>query len=126
MFNKNGQSFLHFARVLGTPEHGLVPVRLLNLSSEPQIIYKNSKVGRFEPVSKDMIALTQPIETSDLTENQTEKTLENEANNSKTENTHLHEISVDFSKSNLTFDQQKQLKNLLNEFHDIFQKTSMI
>ena len=69
-----------------------------------------------------MIALTQPTETSDLTKNQTEKTPENEANNSKTENTHLHEISVDFSKSNLTFDQQNQLKNLLNEFHDIFTK----
>ena len=26
LFNKNGQSFLHFARVSGTPEHGLVPV----------------------------------------------------------------------------------------------------
>ena len=122
LFNKNGQSFLHFARVLGTPEHGVVLVRLLNLSSAPQIIYKTSKVGRFEPVSEDMIALTQPIETSDLTENQTEKTPEKEANSSKIENTHLHEISVDFSKSNLTFDQQNQLKNLLNEFHDIFTK----
>ena len=79
-----------------------------------------------------MIALTQPIETSDLTENenqtektpenQTEKTPENEGNNSKTENTHLHEISVDFSKSNLTFYQQNQLQNLLNKFHDIFAK----
>ena len=113
---------MHFARVLGTPEHGLVPVRLLNLSAEPQIIYKNSKVGRFEPFSEDMIALTQPTETSELTENQTEKTPENEANNSKTENTHLHEISVDFSKFDVTFDQQNQLKNLLNEFHDIFEK----
>ena len=122
LFNKNSQSFLHFARVLGMPEHGVVPVRLLNLSSDPQIIYKNSKVGRFEPVRKDMIALTQPIETSDLTENETEKTPENEANSSKTENTHLHEISVDFSKSNLTFAQQNQLKNFLNEFHDIFAK----
>ena len=26
LFNKNGQSFLHFARVSGTPERGLVPV----------------------------------------------------------------------------------------------------
>ena len=105
---------MHFAQVLSTPEHGFVPVRLLNLSSEHQIFYKNSKVGRFEPlmISEDMIALTQPIETSDLTENQTEKTPENEANNSKAENTHLHEISVDFSKSNLTFDQQNQLKKL--------------
>ena len=73
-----------------------------------------------------MIALTQPLETSDLTENQTEKSPENEANSStgssKNENTHLHEISVDFSKSNLTVDQQNQLKNVLNEFHDIFVK----
>ena len=27
LFNKNGQTFLHFARVLGAPEQGLVPVR---------------------------------------------------------------------------------------------------
>ena len=59
LFNKNGQSFLNVARVSGTPEHGVVHVRLLNLSSEPQIIYKSSKVGRFEPVIEDMIALSQ-------------------------------------------------------------------
>ena len=57
-----------------------------------------------------------------MTDSATEKAIESEANNSQTANTHMHEIPIDFSKTNLTFDQQNQLKYLLNEFHDIFAK----
>ena len=62
MFNKKGVSKLHVARTASLPEKGLLSVRVLNLASEPETIYKNTKVGKFEPFENtETVAVIEPI-----------------------------------------------------------------
>ena len=62
LFNKKGVSKLHVAHTASLPGKGLLSVRVLNSASEPETIYKNTKVRKFEPFENtETVAVIEPI-----------------------------------------------------------------
>ena len=111
LFNKKGVSKLHVARTASLPEKGLLSVRVLNLASEPETIYKNTKVGKFEPFENtETVAVIEPIisklDNTESSVNQPEVTAST-TNNVEPTTT----VPIDLSSAESTLEQKHELQN---------------
>ena len=120
LVNKKGVSKLHVARTASLPEKGLLSVRVLNLASEPETIYKNTKEGRFEPFENTETVPV--IESINSKLNNTESSLNQpEVKASTTNNIEsTTTVPIDLSSAKLALEQKHELQKLINEFGDIF------
>ena len=118
--NKTGVSKLHVARTASLPEKCLLSVRVLNLASEPETIYKNTKVGKFEPFENtETVAVIEPIISKlDNTESSVNQPEVKASATTNVESTMT--VPIDLSSTELTLEQKHELQKLINEFGDIF------
>ena len=104
----SGRSNLMVARVAIHPVEGKsVPIRLANCSTEPQIIYKNTKVANCQVVEAVLEPNQEPPDGK-ISSNDYEGFPE-----------HLTELLED-SSENLTAYQKAEVKSLLREYKDVF------
>ena len=117
LFNEKGLSKLHVAPTASLPEKCLLSVTVLNLASEPETLYKNTKVGRFEPFENtETVAVIEPINsTSDSASQPKVKVPPGNKVDSTTKT-----VPIDLSSAELTAEQKQELQQLINEFGDIF------
>ena len=112
---KTGLSKLHVARTASLPEKGLLSVRVLNLASEPETVYRNTKVGRFEPFGNtETIAVIGPI-------NSTLANAPDSASQPKVKVPQRNRVDstsktvpIDLSGAELTSEQKQELQQLTN------------
>eukprot|EP00731_Ephydatia_muelleri_P005167 Em0002g1343a len=94
------------ARALITPQDGCIPVRLVNLSSRPSIVYKGSMIGRLEVIDEVVVR----------TVNQQNAVRgHNVADNKKSALWDAVSGNVELNRM-----EQEQLYHLLMAYHDIF------
>eukprot|EP00731_Ephydatia_muelleri_P025917 Em0018g17a len=94
------------ARALITPQDGCIPVRLINLSSRPSIVYKGSTIGRLEVIDEVVVR----------TVNQQNAVRgHNVADNKKSALWDAVSGNVELNRM-----EQEQLYHLLMAYHDIF------
>ena len=94
------------ARALITPQDGCIPVRLVNLSSRPSIVYKGSTIGRLEVIDEVVVH----------TVNQQNAVRgHNVADNKKSALWDAVSGNVELNRM-----EQEQLYHLLMAYHDIF------
>lgn len=94
------------ARALITPQDGCIPVRLVNLSSRPSIVYKGSTIGRLEVIDEVVVR----------TVNQQNAVRgHNVADNKKSALWDAVSGNVELNRM-----EQEQLYHLLMAYHDIF------
>ena len=94
------------ARALITPQDGCIPVRLVNLSSRPSIVYKGSTIGRLEVIDEVVVR----------TVNQQNAVRgHNVADNKKSALWDAVSGNVELNRI-----EQEQLYHLLMAYHDIF------
>ena len=117
LFNKKGVSKLHVARTASLPEKGLLSVRVLNLAYEPEILYKNTKLGKFEPFKNtETVAVIEPIIAKlDNMESSINQPEVKASTTTDVESTTT--VPIDLSSAELTLEQKHELQN---EFGDIF------
>ena len=117
LFNKKGVSKLHVARTASLPKKGLLSVRVLNLASEPETLYKNTKLGKFEPFKNtETVAVIEPIIAKlDNTESSVNQPEVKASTTTDVESTTT--VPIDLSSAELTLEQKHELQN---EFGDTF------
>ena len=111
-------SFLPFecARVLATTKNNTIPVRCINTSKEPFTILKNTKIGRFTPLTPN----SKVTVISEKHEEETQPLVSNVKERERSENP-----IVDLNDSDVTEEQKVKLRKLFDEYSDVFQKAGV-
>ena len=103
------RSGLLIAKALVSPETGTVPLRVMNLSNEPVMLYKNTIAAMYEPVELGRYETVNNIGTVSSTTDES--------------TAHVEEL-LSKSSSNLNETQIYSLRSLLYEYKDQFSKSS--
>ena len=103
------RSGLLVAKALVCPEYGTVPLRIMNLGSEPYKPYKNTVAAVYEPVDIGKHEQVNSVSTDPIKNGETYS--------------HVDELLLE-SSSNLNQAQVERLRSLLYDFKDQFSKSS--
>lgn len=113
----NEKSGLLVAKALVDPCKGLVPIRVINLSEQPQIIHKHTVAAVSEPIDEDMVFEPENVRNITISETKSHQKCDNKLPD--------HLVNL-FNKSseNLDIEQTEKLKLLLEKHQHSFSKSS--